>query len=71
MSERRGRVKCRCGMYPRLEKRCGDTSSTFQGVEHRIECPKCGPKDAPWRKSYLVAISDWETKYYNRLRHKA
>jgi len=52
-------VKCKCGETPKMDK-------TTNGGEvfWRLECPHCGAKNAPWRKSQIIAISEWEGEYY-------
>lgn len=58
-----GRVKCKCGRVPEM-----DNVTNLEGpgntVHWRLECPRCGPKGAPWQRSQLSACSDWETKYW-------
>jgi hypothetical protein len=33
-------------------------------VHWRLECPNCGAKGAPWRRSQLMACGEWESKYH-------
>lgn len=57
-------IRCKCGQMPEMDK-----TMNFEGPENsvhwRLECPKCGAKDAPWRRSQLAACGDWEGKYCN------
>lgn len=56
-------VKCKCGKMPEL-----DNTMNHEGPENsvhwRLECPKCGHKNAPWRRTQTAAANDWEEKYY-------
>lgn len=60
------RIRCKCGRMPLMDKLCGDNGSSYNGVMWRLECPKCGDKDAPWLRSQLMACAQWESKYYSR-----
>jgi hypothetical protein len=57
--------KCKCGEMPVMDKLCGDNGTNYNGVQFRLECPKCGAKGAPWLKSQLFACSQWESEYWN------
>lgn len=52
-------VKCKCGEMPVMDEIMNNGE-----VYWRLECPHCGAKDAPWRRSQLIAVSEWEEKYY-------
>lgn len=56
-------VSCQCGSMPELDKD-QNREGTHNTVWYRLECPKCGPKNAPWRRSQFVACSEWENTYY-------
>ena len=56
-------VPCQCGSMPELDKDF-NLEGTYNTTWWRLECPKCGPKDAPWRRSQLMACSLWESIYY-------
>jgi hypothetical protein len=57
-------VKCKCGLLPDLHQESGDNGSNFNGVQFKIICTHCGDKHAPWRKSRLIAVSEWENIYF-------
>lgn len=58
-------VRCKCGTEPYMEEKYGDNGSSGNGIMYRVECPKCGSK-APWRKSQMVAASEWESDFYRQ-----
>lgn len=56
-------VKCKCGKMPVMDKTM-NLEGPGNTVHYRLECPNCGAKGAPWRRSQLTACVDWESKYY-------
>lgn len=56
-------VKCKCGAMPVLDKTM-NLDGPENSVHWRLECPRCGHKNAPWRRSQLMACADWEGEYY-------
>jgi len=63
VKDSQGRVLCKCGSAPEMNKTY-NLEGPENSVHYRLECPKCGAKDAPWRRSQLVAMADWETGYW-------
>lgn len=57
-----GGIKCKCGEMPLMAKAI-NLYGPENTVHWRLECPKCGAKGAPWRRSQLSACVDWEKEY--------
>jgi len=57
-------IRCQCGEIPEIDK-----TMNHEGLENsvhwRLECPRCGAKNAPWRRSQMAACADWEGKYHS------
>ncbi len=58
-------VKCKCGQMP-LINGVANLEGPGNTMHYRLECPKCGAKNAPWRRSQMQARTDWETDYHKR-----
>lgn len=58
-------VRCKCGEMPLMNETM-NLEGPGNTVHWRLECPKCGDKGAPWRRSQFIAIGDWESDYHKR-----
>ena len=57
------KIPCKlCGGDAVIDKQCGDNGSSFNGVEFRLECSKCGHNEVEWFRSSIFAVGDWESK---------